>query len=201
MNKGLLILAGMFCSVAELGAQGADAGVKRDELSIHTVERGSMPILATASGKLTSLQPGRAVLTFDNGQEKCEAGHGARLVVGENPRSLAGKVIRTTGGAGCEVEFADALPRGAVTGDKVAGLIVTHELKDVVFFGRPAGSRPNSTDIIFVLDDASHARRVTVQYGAMSGALIQVLHGLAPGDKVIVTGMSKWADSPRIRIE
>jgi hypothetical protein len=35
----------------------------------------------------------------------------------------------------------------------------------------------------------------------MSGPLIQVLHGLKPGDKVIVTDMSKWADIARVRIE
>ena len=52
---------------------------------------------------------------------------------------------------------------------------MTDEMKDVVFFGRPAGSRPNSTATIFVLEGNSHARRVTVQYGAMSGSLIQVL--------------------------
>ncbi len=160
-----------------------------------------MSVVASASGTLTSLQPRRAVLTFDNGQGKCEAGRGARLVVGEDPRSLAGKVITRTDAGNCEVEFADALPEGAVTGRKVGGLIVTDEMKDVVFFGRPAGSRPNSTATIFVLESSEHARRVTVHYGAMSGPLIQVLDGLAPSDRVIVTDMSKWADLARIRLE
>src|SRR3954471_16853645 len=125
---------------------------------------------------------------------------GTRRPIGcwREPRSLVGKVVRRTGDGNCEVEFADALPQGAVTGGKVRGLIVTDEMKDVVFLGRPADSRPNTTAIIFVLEDTSHARRVTVQYGAMSGPMIQVLHGLAPGDKVIVTDMSKWADSPRV---
>jgi hypothetical protein len=160
-----------------------------------------MPIIASANGTITALQPGRAVLTFDNDQEKCEAGRAARLVIGESPRPLAGKVLRHTNDGHCEVEFADALPQGILTGVKVGGLIVTDEIKDVVFFGRPAGSRPNTTAIIFVLEGTTHARRVTVQYGAMSGPLIQVLHGLAPGDKVIVTDMSKWADSPRVQLK
>ena len=159
-----------------------------------------MPIFVSANGTLTSLQPQRAVLNFDN-QGRCEAGHGARLVVGENPRSLAGKVVGPTDTGNCEVEFADSLPQGTVAGVKVGGLIAADEMKDVVFVGRPAGSRPNSTAAIFVLEGTSHARRVTVQYGAMSGPLIQVLHGLAPGDKVIVTDMSKWADIARVRLE
>jgi hypothetical protein len=101
----------------------------------------------------------------------------------------------------CEVEFLDKLPEAAVPGIKAAGLIVSSELKDVVFFGRPGGSKANSTAEIFVLEGTSNARRVRVQYGAMSGPLIQVLDGLAPGDKVIVTDMSKWAHLARIRLE
>lgn len=201
MNKSLLILAGVLCSLTPVRAQGRDAVVKRNEVSIHTIERGSMPILEPASGTITSLQSRRAVLIFDNGQGKCEAGRLAQLVVGENPRALAGKVVRRTDAGNCEVDFTDALPQGAVTGGKVRALIVAGEMKDVVFFGRPAGSQPNSTAIIFVLEDASHARRATVRYGAMSGPLIQVLNGLSPGDKVIVTDMSKWADIPRVRLE
>src|SRR5438105_10946473 len=127
MKGNLLILAGILCAVTDLRAQGRDAVVKRDEVSIHTIERGSMPIIASANGTLTSLQPRRAVLIFDNDQGKCEAGRGARLVVGENPRPLAGKVVRRTDDGNCEVEFADALPQGAVTGGKVGGLIVTDE--------------------------------------------------------------------------
>ena len=201
MNRYLLVFAGLMYFVTGLRAQDRDAVVKRDEVSIHTVERGSMSIFASASGTLTSLHLRRAILSFDNDQGRCEAGRGARLVVGENPRTLPGRVVRRTDAGTCEVEFFDALPQNATTGGKVGGLIVTDELKDAVFFGRPAGSRPNSTATIFVLEGASHARRVTVQYGAMSGPLIQVLHGLTPGAKVIVTDMSKWGDIPRIRLE
>jgi hypothetical protein len=160
-----------------------------------------MPIYASANGTLTSLQPARAVLTIDRDQGKCEAGFAARLVVGENPPPLPGNVVGRTASERCEVAILTALPEGAKVGDKVGGLITTAELKDVVFFGRPAKSRPNSTATIFVLEGDSQARRVTVQYGATSGPLIQVIHGIAPGDKVIVTDMSRWADLPRVRLE
>jgi hypothetical protein len=180
--------------------------VKRETVSIHTVERGSMSIFASASGSLTSPQPRRAVLTFENNEGRCESGHTARLVVAENPRAFAGKVVRRPDGISdvekCEVEFADALPEGAVVGSKVGALIEIDEMKNVVFFGRPAGSLPNSTATIFVLEEkTSSARRVTVRYGVRSGPLIQVLDGLAPGDKVIVTDMSKWAGAARVRLE
>ena len=201
MKMTPLLLVCILCSVPSLSAQSDEAVVKMDMVSIHTVERGSMSIFASANGTLASVQPQRAVLTFDSNGGKCDPGHAARLVIGDNPRSIDGKVVGRTEGGGCEVELAAALPDGASIGSRVGGLIVSDELKDVVFFGRPATARPNSTDIIFVLEGASRAHRATVRYGAMSGPLIQVLEGLAPGDKVIVTDMSKWADFPSVRLE
>ncbi|MBV9224239.1 MAG: hypothetical protein JOY85_09435 [Acidobacteriaceae bacterium] len=85
---------------------------------------------------------------------------------------------------------------------KVGALIEAAELKNVVFFGRPADSSANSVATLFVIEpDSSFARRVTVRYGKISGPLIQVVEGLAPGDRVIVTDMSKWASYPRVRIQ
>jgi hypothetical protein len=201
MEKKLSFLASILCSIASLKAQSNEAVVKTETVSIHTVERGSMSIFSSASGSLTSLRPPRVVLSFDKNGGKCDSGRDARLVIGDNPRPIAGKVVASTDAGNCEVEFAGALPDGTVIGSKVGGLIVTDELKDVVFFGRPADSRPNSTAIIFVIEGASRARRTTVRYGAMSGPLIQVLEGLVPGDKVIVTDMSKFADRPTVRLE
>ena len=118
-----------------------------------------------------------------------------------NPRT-AGTIGGGVAGAaiGAAVDK-DHPAEGAVIGGRTRGLIVTDEMNDAVFFGRPAGSRPNSTATIFVLEGESRARRATVRYGVMSGSLIQVLDGLTPGDKVIVTDMSKWADFPSVRLE
>ena len=95
----------------------------------------------------------------------------------------------------------DALPAGASIGDSVDALVVTDELKDVIYFGRPKTSQPNSAATIFVLEGDSQARRVAVRYGVMSGPMIQILDGLKPGDRVIVTDMSRWADQERVRLE
>ncbi len=91
-------------------------------------------------------------------------------MVGEAPKAYAGKVVRRLGRVSaidqCEVEFADALPEGTGLGSRVGALIEVGELKNVVFFGRPASSLPSSTATIFVLEEkTSSARRVRVQYG------------------------------------
>lgn len=192
----LVTFAVTFCATAQL----RDV-VKKDNISVHTVERGSMSIFASATGILTSIQPARAILHFDGNDGNCEQGRGARLVIGDNPRPLVARVEKQTEKGECEVESVDKLPEGAVVGTTARALIVSNELKDVVFLGRPADSKANSSATVFVLDGPSTAHRVTVRYGAMSGPLIQVLEGLVPGDRVIVTDMSKWADLPRVRLE
>ena len=201
MNRTLSVVVYISCLVATVGAQEREAVVKKEAISVHTVERGSMPIFTPASGALTSLQLRRAVLTLDKAEVRCEAGRPARLVLAGNPKPLAGKVVRRTDAGACEVEFVQPLPEGATVGHQVGGLIVTDEMKDIIFLGRPASSQPNSTSALFVLEGNSHARRVTVRYGVMSGPLIQVLDGLVPGERVIVTDMSKWADVARVRLE
>ena len=195
--NGRLILSCAFSSGVALNAQVHEAAVKKNTVSVHTVERGSMSIFASANGTLTSLQPRRTELTVGT----CETGRGARLVFGENQRSLVGKVTGRTEAGQCEVDIADALPEGVGVGRTMEELIVSDKLKDVVFFARLAGSQPHGSSAIFVPEGESQARRVAVQYGAMSGPLIQVLHGLRTGDRVIVTDMSKWADHPRVRLE
>lgn len=187
--------------LAWLIAQSNEGVVRKNTLSIHTVERGSMPIFSSASGTVTSLQPRRAVLSFGTNGEECESGRMARLMIGDNPRALAGKVLGRISGGGCEIEFVDALLHGTVGGHTVRALVATGEIENAIFFGRPAGSQPNTTATIFVLQGHSRARRATVKYGVMSGPLIQVLEGLEPGDRVIVTDMAKWAGVARVRLE
>lgn len=198
MNRTLFLLS--LAAASHASAQVAADAVKKDSLSVHTVERGPMSIFAPASGKLVSAQPARAILHFDGDERNCEEGRSARLVVADNSRPLAGRVVRRMDTGDCEVEFLDKLPEAAVVGTKVGGLIVSREMRDVVFFGRPADSKANSTSIVFVLDGSSSARRVTVRYGVISGPLIQVLDGLAPGDKVIVTDMSRYSHLDRVQL-
>jgi HlyD family secretion protein len=142
----------------------------------------------------------------DDHAGRCEPGRSARVQIDPSPRAIAGKVVKgskdgTKAGA-CEVELSDAVPAGTTIGQKVGALIEVGELTDVVFFGRPARSSANSEATIFVLEPgSSFARRATVRYGKMSGPLIQVVEGLAPGGRVIGTDMSKWAAYPRVRIQ
>jgi hypothetical protein len=50
-------------------------------------------------------------------------------------------------------------------------------------------------------DRRAFAYRRTVRYGMLSGPLIQVVSGLDPGDRVIVTDMSQWEKAERVKLE
>ena len=123
-----------------------------------------------------------------------------------SPRALAGKVVKRleegSAAGACEIELSDPVPGGTPAGIKVGALVQAGELKNVVFFGRPADSSANSEAMVFVVEPGStFAHRVSVRYGAISGPLVQVTEGLAAGDYVIVTDMSKWVGYPRVRIQ
>ena len=101
-----------------------------------------------------------------------------------------------------EIYLDEALPEGTSIGLKVYGQIDVGELRDVVFFERPGDARPNTQSIIFLLaPDGEHAKRVKVRYGQQSGALMEIISGLSPGDRVIVTDMSAWASHERVRLK
>lgn len=200
------VCQGLVC-LLPLAAQEQEPVISKDAHSIHTVERGNMPLFAQATGSLTSLDPPRATLTLsDKPTAPCQPGQNAKVQIDPSPRPLQGKVVKGspegTKPGRCEVEITQAVPARVIVGQKVGALIAVDELKDVVFFGRPADSSADRVATLFVVEsNSSFARRTTVRYGKMSGPLIQVVEGVAPGDHVIVTDMSKWTAYPRVRLQ
>jgi multidrug efflux pump subunit AcrA (membrane-fusion protein) len=190
-----------------LAAQDQEPTVPKETISVHTVQRGNMPLSQRAEGSIVSLQPPKALVTLvDGSAAPCKIGQKASMQI-DRPTAFAGEVVairpgENDGSPRCEIGIAEALPAKTGLGKKVGALLVTGELRDVVYFGRPADSSPNSEASVFVLEPADHfARRVNVRYGQMSGPMIQILDGLSPGDRVIVTDMSKWKTNPRVRLQ
>ena len=188
-------------------AQSSDPTIKKETISVHEVRRGTMPLSISASGFVTSADPPRATVTVEQQDAaSIRAGQGCSVQV-KPPKVLRGKITgvdhgNPAGRVTAEIELAEPLPAGAFIGAQAGALIDVSELRDVVFFARPAASHPNSAAILFVIEpNGEHARRVTVHYGRQSGPLIQVLSGLSPGDRVIVTDMTEWAADSRVRIE
>jgi len=75
-------------------------------------------------------------------------------------------------------------------------------LADTLYVGRPAFGNPKSTISLFKLGpDGKTAVRVPVKVGRASVNSIQVLEGLQDGDTVILSDMSRWDATDKIRLE
>jgi HlyD family secretion protein len=93
------------------------------------------------------------------------------------------------------------LPKGARPDLSVDGTIELERLHDVLYVGRPVQSQPDSQVSLFKLvDNGRAAVRVPVHLGHSSVSTVQVLHGLALGDQVILSDMSQWDSRERVRI-
>jgi RND family efflux transporter MFP subunit len=120
---------------------------------------------------------------------------------------IDGKVMRidpavVSGTVTVDVELAGALPQGARPDLSVDGTIDLDRMADVVYVGRPAFGNENSTISLFRLNpDGKTAVRVPVKVGRASVNSIQVIEGLQPGDTVILSDMSRWDNTDRIRLD
>jgi HlyD family secretion protein len=120
---------------------------------------------------------------------------------------ISGKVMRidpavVNGTVTVDVELEGALPLGARPDLSVDGTIDLDRMANVVYVGRPAFGNENSTISLFKLStDSKTAVRVPVKVGKASVNSIQVIEGLQEGDTVILSDMSRWDNTDKIRLE
>jgi multidrug resistance efflux pump len=105
-------------------------------------------------------------------------GHVMRI----DPASLNGTVT-------VDVTLDGALPRGARPDLSVDGTIELERLDNVLHVGRPAFGQ-----------GGSEAERVRVDLGRSSVNTIEIVRGLAVGDVVILSDMSRWDAVERVRL-
>ena len=101
-----------------------------------------------------------------------------------------------------DVALEGALPQGARPDLSVDGTIELDRLKDVLFVGRPAfGQEKAQVGLFRVVEDGDEAVRVKVRLGKSSVNTVEILEGLKPGDKVILSDMSAWDAYDRVRLK
>lgn len=100
-----------------------------------------------------------------------------------------------------DVKLTGELPKGARPDLSVDGVVELDRLDDVVYVGRPAFGQELTTVGIYKLSpDGERAERVQVKLGRASVNTIEVVEGLAPGDRVILSDMTPYSDSARLRL-
>ncbi|HEX7941213.1 MAG TPA: HlyD family efflux transporter periplasmic adaptor subunit, partial [Gemmatimonadaceae bacterium] len=120
---------------------------------------------------------------------------------------VSGRVVRIDpsvqgGTRTVDVSMDGPLPKGAVPDLSVDGTIELERLDHVLYVGRPAFGQEHSQVSLFKVEpDGVHAARVSVMLGRSSVNAIEVLEGLAEGDRVILSDMSAWDGVDRIRLK
>ena len=120
---------------------------------------------------------------------------------------VSGEVMRVdpavqNGTVTVDVKLTGELPKGARPDLSVDGTVDLERLDNVLYVGRPAFGQENSTISLFKLDgNGKDAVRVPVKVGRASVNSIQVLDGLKEGDTVVLSDMSRWDSTDRIRLQ
>jgi len=101
-----------------------------------------------------------------------------------------------------DVALDGALPQGARPDLSIEGTITIERLPNVLHVGRPAYGQSNSTVGLFKLvQGGRYAVRVNVQLGRSSVNSVEVLGGLAVGDQVILSDMSRYDSVDRVKLD
>jgi|SRR6187402_292320 len=194
-------------------------GLKQKQLEALTVRAGISGVLSelphqvgehvapgTTLAKVVQLDQLKASLKIPETQAR-DIQIGQPAEVDTHNGVIEGKVSRIdpavlNGTVTVDVELAGALPQGARPDLSVDGTINLDRLADVLYVGRPASGNENSTITLFKLGpDGKTAVRVPVKVGRASVNSIQVVEGLQDGDTVILSDMSRWDNTDKIRLE
>ena len=100
-----------------------------------------------------------------------------------------------------EIFLTGELPKGARPDLSVDGVVELEHLDDVVYVGRPAfGQEHHAANILRLEPDGVYANRTQVELGRSSVSSIEIVKGLEPGDRVILSDMSQWDTHDRIKL-
>jgi RND family efflux transporter MFP subunit len=190
--------------VAALTVKAGLAGV----VQAVAVQNGQSLSLGGNIARIASLKRLKATLQVPP-SEAGELAAGQPVAVTLNVGSsttIDGKVARvaptvSNGSVDVDVVLPGNLPGGARPNLSVSGVIDIATLKQAVYVARPVYSQPNSTQTLYRLVDGGHAAvPIQVHFGRASDQAIQILSGLKPGSKVIVSDTSDFASGKRVRI-
>jgi multidrug resistance efflux pump len=201
--------------VVQLEAIAANQRTRLRSLQVRAPETGVLQDLTLQLGQWVPegttlakvVQPGKlkAVLRVPESQAK-DVTIGLPAMIDTRNGIVPGRVVRKdpsaiSGSVTIDVALDGPLPAGAVPDLSVDGTIQIEKLENVIFSGRPAMTGGTGLVSLFKLDASGDAAtRVPVELGRNSVNTIEIIRGLAPGDRIILSDMSAFATADRVRI-
>jgi HlyD family secretion protein len=211
---------------SRMAVQRAQVERLRSIIDFHGRRAGSMRVVAGAAGVVQELslqvgqwvtpgttlarvvEPGRlkAVLRIPETQAR-DLSVGQAASIDTRSGIVAGRVVRidpsVQGGAvSVDVALEGELPRGARPDLSVDGTIELDRLPSVLHTGRPVYAQSEGNASLWKLvDGGTAAVRVQVRLGRASVNTVEVVSGLAAGDRVILSDLSRWESVDRLNIK
>jgi HlyD family secretion protein len=190
---------------------GFDGTLEALPAPLTQVEEGQKVLAGSPLGKVAQQTHLKAELKIPETQAKdvtigLPAEIDTRLSGGTSNGLIEGRVSRIdpsilNGTVTVDVALIGALPNGARPDLSVDGTIQLERLPDVLYVGRPAYGQENSTVQLFKLEpDGKYANKVKVTFGRSSVNTIEVKEGLKVGDRVILSDMSNYDNTDRIKL-
>ncbi len=196
--RNITILAALLASATNLVSQTVD----RASLWPDTVKRGEMIRQVRGLGEITGSRT--VVLRIAETQVR-DIRKGQSAAVDTRTSQVIAGVIDSVGtsptNGTVEVRVALSRPTELTAGTQVDGTVEIERLPDVVMVGRPAMAQAQSEAELYKIDpDGAHATRVRVRFGRSSVNTIEVLEGLKPGDRVILSDTTAFDRYQRIEL-
>ncbi len=131
---------------------------------------------------------------------------GQAVVIDPHGAAIAGRVLRIDptvkdGLVAVSIAPIGKLPASARVDQSVDAAIRVARLQNVRFVARPANVQANSSATVFVLAAGSTvATRRQVRFGVASSNRIQVLSGLKPGERMVLSDVSAYSHYQQLRL-
>ena len=211
---------------AQLSAKQAEIAQVHALLDLRTAQKESLVVRAGISGVLESLavSAGQQVGTGTNlaritnsdrlmarihipAWQADEVALHQRATIGLKDKRVMARVARIeplieNGTVNVELKVDGPQPAGARTDLNVDGTIETGRNASVVYIAQPLPAHSDEPVQMFKLSaDGMEATRVSVGLGRVSTDGAEVVDGLQPGDRVIVSDMSTWNRYDHVRLQ
>lgn len=177
--------------------------VSRNVIWVDTVKYGDFDVQVRALGTVTT--PSQAELQVASSQVgQLQIGQAVSIELRRGRVIASGQVSQIGSAVGGSVPVSVQLQASAAefVNQATDGVIQIKSLSNVVYVGCPAGlqNTGGKMTLFKVEPDGNSAKRVEVQFGAVSVSQAQILAGLKPGDKIILSDLASYDRFDRIRI-
>ena len=209
INAALLLLAGSLVVAGACSVEPDAPSVDTATIWTDTVKRGDFVQTVRGAGTLQAVESGgwMALLRVPETQSfDLEVGQAAIIDFRQGDVKGVVSALESEfrqGTLTVEVEITEELPDGVRPGLSIDGKIEIQTVPGVLYVGRPAYGKANSTAAMFkIVENGERAAiRVPVEFGISSVNMIVVEEGLEEGDEIILSDMSRWDAVDRVRLQ